>query len=305
MIKHFSIKFLALPLFSVIALMGNAYGTGVSVAIEKLSPEEIMDAVINRYDGTTKVRTQEISTCKYGVKDSQISCSETPRVKEAETFSKDYGADEEDSKALTIIVEPASERGVGMLQYDYGDITRDPDQWIYLSAIGKPKRVASGKQDEDEAKKGSLFGSEFSLEDMEKIRLKDYVFTKEAEVKYSGRDCLVIQMTPTEKRAKKSNYSKILIWVDKENFNTLKTQYYDRKGVYVKRKTETDWVLENGVWYPKTQTMNNLIESRISILKTISVTYNVPIDDEFLSLRSLTDAAFRERNMKELKTGNL
>jgi hypothetical protein len=305
MIKQFAVKLMAVPFVSFIALTGSAYAADAPVAIEKLSPEEIMDNVINRYDGTTKVRKQEISTCKYGVKDNQISCSETPRIKAAETYGKDYGAEEEDSKALTIIVEPAAERGVGMLQYDYGDITRDPDQWIYLSAIGKPKRVASGKQDEDEAKKGSLFGSEFSLEDMEKIRLKDYVFTKEAEVKYSDRDCVVIQMLPTEKRAKKSNYSKILIWVDKANFNTLKTQYYDRKGVYVKRKTETDWVLENGIWYPKTQTMNNLIESRVSILKTTSVIYNVPIDDEFLTLRSLTDAAFRERNMKELKTSSL
>lgn len=286
-------------------LAGNAVAKNTDGSQAGLSAEDIMNTTINRYDGTTKVRLQEISTCKYGVKNKKIACSETPRVKAAETYGKDYGSHEEDSKSLTIIVEPAAERGIGMLQYDYEDLSRESDQWIYLSAIGKPKRVASGKQDEDEPKKGSLFGSEFSLEDMEKIRIKDYDFSIEAEVEYNKRNCWVIKMTPTERRAKKSNYSKQLIWVDKENFNTYKTQYYDRKGVYVKRKTEDEWAEEDGVWYAKTQTMNNLIESRISIMKTTSVIYNVPIDDEFLTLRSLTDAAFRERNMRELKTSSL
>ena len=70
--------------------------------------------------------------------------------------------------------------------------------------------------------------------------------------------------------------------------------------MYVKRKTETNWAFEKGVWFPRKQVMNNLLEKRISTMKTENVVFNLDIDNEFLSLRSLTDAAFRERNMQAL-----
>ena len=49
------------------------------------------------------------------------------------------------------------------LQYDYENTDKESDQWMYLSALGKVKRIVSGN--DDEPKKGSFFGSEFGYED--------------------------------------------------------------------------------------------------------------------------------------------
>ncbi|AWB65693.1 outer membrane lipoprotein-sorting protein [Saccharobesus litoralis] len=269
---------------------------------DQLLPEEIMHKVYTLYDGETRVSRQSISTCKYGISNRKIACSETPRIKVSESYGKDFGDNGEDAKSLTVLIEPAAERGIGILQYDYGDVSRDSDQWIYLSALGKPKRVATGNaDDEDEPKKGSLFGSEFSLEDMEKVRPKDYTYSILKEVTYNQRPCWIIQMTPTEKRARNSNYSKMVVWVDRERFQEYKVQYYDRKGVYVKQKTQVGWQQQGDIWYSRKTIMNNKITKRISILDKEQIVFNVAIDDEFLTIRSLSDAAFRERNMEELK----
>jgi len=271
----------------------------------EISATDIMEKVYTRYDGDTRISRQSISTCKYGLKNKSIACIEQPRIKVSENYGKDFGNRGEDSKSLTLIVEPASERGIGILQYDYEDITREADQWIYLSALGKPKRVAAGNQDEDEPKKGSMFGSEFALEDLEKARAKDYTATILKEVIYKKRPCWIVQLIPTPEKARKSSYSKMVAWIDKERYVEHKVQYYDRKGLYVKKKTQIGWEKKGNVWFARKLIMDNLISKRISVMETHNISFNVSIDDEFLSLRSLTDASFRERNMRELKTEQL
>lgn len=286
------ISILITAIFCMITLVAHAAETGT----------EIMAKVYNRYDGDTRVSRQSISTCKYGINNKKIECIETPRVKVSENYGKDYGEKGQDSKSLTLIVEPASDRGIGILQYDYDDVQREADQWIYLSALGKPKRVASGNQDDDEPKKGSMFGSEFALEDMEKIRVNDYNISILAELEYRDKECWVIQLAPTPSRARRSNYSKMISWVDKERFVEHKVQYYDRKGVYVKKKTQVNWERNDNIWFAKELIMDNRISKRISIMATRKVVYNVDISDEFFTLRSLTDSSFRERNLSKLKS---
>ena len=284
------------PLLVVAAL------TSVNVSATEMSASEIMEKVYSRYDGETRISRQSIATCKYGTKNRRLTCTEKPRVKVSESYGKDFGEQGEDTKSLTIIVEPASEKGIGILQYDYGDITKMSDQWMYLSALGKPKRVASGTVEDDEPKKGALFGSEFSLEDMEKVRAKDYTFKILKETKYMGRPCYIVQITPTAKKARHSSYSRMISWVDKERFKEYKIQYYDRRNKYIKQKTHTGWEQQGDVWFSRKTVMKNLITQRLSVLTKEKMVFNVDVNDEFLTIRSLSDASFRERNMLKLKS---
>ncbi len=118
------------------------------------SAREIMQKVNERNDGFSHVSKIQLSTCRYAVKNRKLSCIEKPRIKVMESIRKDFGKNEEDTKSVIIIMEPAGEKGIGFLQYDYDDPGKETDQWMYFSALGKVKRIISGN--EDEPKSGSF-----------------------------------------------------------------------------------------------------------------------------------------------------
>ncbi|MGK0289483.1 MAG: hypothetical protein ACI86H_000928 [bacterium] len=264
-----------------------------------LTPREIMQKMIDRYDGTTQLSKQQFATCRYEKRGRRIACIDTPRIKVVESIRKDYGAKERDHKSIMIILSPASDQGIGMLQYDYDLQGKDTDQWMYLSALGKVKRLVSGN--DNEPKKGSIFGTEFGLEDMEARHLDDYKYRLVKTKKYRKRPTWIIESTPTKKRYLKSNYSRSLIWVDQETFMAVKVKLYNRQGKYVKKLLAQKLQKIDGVWMARKVIMNNLETRRISILSIFSVAYNVKIDDNFLTIRSLIDGAFRERNLQGIR----
>ncbi len=106
--------------------------------------KQIVQKMLDRNDGKTEISRMKLSTAKYVQKGKKIVNAEKPRVKVMDNIRKDYGENEKDHKSISIIIEPASEKGIGFLQYDYEEKGKDSDQWIYLSAMGKVKRIVSG-----------------------------------------------------------------------------------------------------------------------------------------------------------------
>lgn len=261
--------------------------------------KEIMQKVLDRENGNSQYSVQTVSTCRYEVKKKTIACAETPRTKVVETIRKDYGPKGKDIKSVSLILEPSSERGIGFLQYDYEDQEKESDQWMYLSALGKVKRVVSGRS--DEPKTGTLFGSEISYEDVEVKHIDDFIYTLLIEEKYDGRECWVIESVPTPKHARKSNYSKTVQWIDKERLVVYRAIMYDRHGKPAKQMTQSDYVLKDGVWIAKKMNINNVQSRRISTLKLDDVAINIAVDDSLFTERTLTDDSFREGNMRDIR----
>lgn len=241
-----------------------------------------------------------LSTCKYLQKNKKMACSEKPRIKVIESVQKDVGSKLRDSKSVSIILQPMSEKGIGMLSYDFDEIGKDSDIWLYFSALGKVKRVVSSS-DEDNTESGSFFGTEFSTEDIEKLKIEDFTYKILKETKYVKRPVWIIEMIPTETKARKSKYSKSIIWIDKERYISLKTQLYNKRGQLYKKMTSKQIKNINGVWIAKKVTMNNLITKRVTIMQLSTVVFNVEVPQNFLSKRTLTDFAFRERELAKLR----
>ena len=201
---------------------------------------DIMQKVDDRDDGQSQYSKQTLATCKYQIVNKRIRCSDTPRVKVVEALNKDFGANGKDNKSLMVILDPPSERGISFLQYDWDAQDKDTDQWMFLSAMNKVKRIVSG--DENEPKTGSLFGSEFSYEDVEQTHLDDYTYSIKQETHYQNRPVWIIESLPTPQRARKSNYSKSIQWIDKERYVPLKALLYNRRGKLVKQMTFSDYI---------------------------------------------------------------
>ncbi len=260
----------------------------------------IMQNVMDRNDGKTQVSRQKLSTCRYAKKDKRLVCAEKPRSKTIESVRKDYGKNEKDKKSVSVLTNPPGERGIGFLQYDYDERDKDADQWMYFSALGKVKRIISGN--DDEPKEGSFFGSEFNYEDMEQPHIDDYQYKILKSETYMKRDCWVIEVEPTPERARKSNYSKSVSWIDKERLLSLKTIAHDRQGQKLKRITARKISQVDGIWIPLLLNVNNLQTKRMSTVKIEKIAFDVEVEDEFLTLRTLTDGAFRESRLQQYRS---
>lgn len=270
---------------------------------QSLSPMAIMERMEDNQRATSNsaLSRMQLSTCRFGVVDNRITCAERARVKSLESVGKGYGEGLRDTRSVTITLEPASERGIGMLSYAFDDSARDNETWLYLSALGRVKRIASGS-DDDESEPGSLFGSEFTTEDMDTGKLEEYEINILEETTEAGRDVWVVEMVPNEERARKTRYSRTVNYIDKERFVVLRAEMYDQYDKEVKRLLGSRVELMNGIWVARSLTMMNLVTNRLSNMAFLEMHTGIDVPDEFLTQRTLTDTAFRETELERLRS---
>jgi outer membrane lipoprotein-sorting protein len=127
-------------------------------------------------------------------------------------------------KSLTIFDNPRDVKGTAFLNYTHK--SGDDDQWLYLPALKRVKRISSRN------KSGSFMGSEFSYEDISSQELEKYTYKWIRDEEYEGQHCFVVEYYPVDK--KNSGYSRQVVWIDKKEYRTLKTEYFDRKNSHLK-----------------------------------------------------------------------
>ena len=274
----------------------------MGVAQAQMTARELVQKMDDNQLQTTDAsfNVMQLTTCKYGTKDGKLKCVEKPRIKVLESAQINMGANNKDSKSIAIIVEPASERGIGMLSYTYDASDKDNETWLYLSALGKVKRIASGSDDE-ETEPTSMFGSEISTEDQETGKLDDYTYTVLQRGTYKGRPVAVIESVPTPQRLQHTRYGKVRTWLDTERFVSLKIQMFDKRGNAIKQVSVAQVEKINGIWLARSMTFKNLVSQRLTNMKIKAITFGLNIDEGFLTQRALTDQAFRQRHLKILR----
>jgi len=288
------------PLY-ILTLIGMLVPTLHLQADATLSAEQIMEKVdhMARKSFSTQLAKVKITTCKYTVNEGQVNCSERPRVVLADNAKKvSITPDSYTSHSVTIVEEPIGDRGLSLLVYEYGERNRDNDNWLYLPAIGKVNRVIASDDSS-----GSVFGSEFSVENMqnpEARKLYEFTYKIVEETTYRDRKVWVMEITPTEEKARKASYTKVVAWIDQENFIPLKEDLY-RNGRVHKQRTQSNIKKIDDVYVATKIVMNNLDSSRISQMDKTSMVHNREVPDDFLSQRALTDFAFRERNLARFR----
>ena len=240
----------------------------------------------------------KIATCKFGISDGKIRCTARATVKSLESASITTGPGGKDSQGITFILEPASERGIGMLSYTY-DNNKPNETWLYLSALGKVKRIVSSNSSSSEPV--SLFGSEFTTEDQETGKLDDYTYTLLETITFKGRKTYVIEQIPTPARARQSRYARTVMWIDADRYVNVKAEMYDSRGKEIRRVIADKIERINGVWMARSVTIMNLVTNRLSNMKMEALYFGVNIDPALLTQRALTDTAFRERHLDALR----
>lgn len=242
----------------------------------------------------------KLSSCKFGVKKGRIACAEKPRVKVLESVAVNNGVLNKDTQTVSITLEPASERGIGMLSYSYNNINKDNQTWLYLSALGRVKRIAGGDSD-GETEPASLFGSEFTTEDTDTGKLSEYNITLLGGSSIKGKDVWQIELIPESARAKRSRYSRTVHFIDKETYVALRSEMYDKYGKEIKRSMSSRVELINDHWVARSVTMMNLVSNRLSNMALVEIYTDLQISNSFLTQRTLTDSAYRENELSRIR----
>ena len=145
---------------------------------------------------------------------------------------------EDGDKSISTFLTPADVKGTKTLGHEHLD--RDDDQWLYLPALKRVKRIASRN------KSGSFMGSEFSYEDIGNQNYKKYTYNEKIEeVELNGVNCYKGSRIPKDKN---SGYTKQVSWVAKDTFLLQQIEYYDRKSELLKTATFSDYKEIDGVW---------------------------------------------------------
>ncbi|NOZ70202.1 MAG: outer membrane lipoprotein-sorting protein [Deferribacteres bacterium] len=138
----------------------------------------------------------------------------------------------EDRYRLMFFLSPADVRGTGFLTYDYRAAGKDDDQWLYLPALKKTKRIASRN------KSRSFMGSDFSYADLTRRRLEDYRYTfyrKQKEAVVYGKKVWVIESIPRSRRViEETGYTKSILFVRQDNYMVVRAVHFLKEGGYIK-----------------------------------------------------------------------
>ena len=160
------------------------------------------------------------------------------------------------NKSLMTFSSPKDVQGTKFLNYEH--INKDDDQWLYLPALKRVKRIASKN------KSGSFMGSEFSYEDLSSFSMDKYIFQGKATLAtLNDKKVYVGERVPVSKN---SGYTKQVSWVDTETFLIKKVEYYDRKKELLKTALFEDYKQISGVWRVGKMSMTNHQNDKKTIL---------------------------------------
>jgi outer membrane lipoprotein-sorting protein len=134
-------------------------------------------------------------------------------------------------KSLTIFDTPRDVKGTAFLNYTHK--TGDDDQWLYLPALKRVKRISSRN------KSGSFVGSEFAYEDISSQEPEKYTYKWIRDEAFEGLACFVVEYCAVDK--KNSGYTKQVAWLDKDQYRVWKVEYYDRKNSRLKTLAMKDY----------------------------------------------------------------
>jgi outer membrane lipoprotein-sorting protein len=117
-----------------------------------------------------------------------------------------------------------------MLTYSHG---LDPDdQWLYLPALKRVKRISSRN------KSGPFMGSTFAFEDLGSQEVEKYTYKYLRDEDCGELVCHVLERYPAYEH---SGYTRQVVWMDNQAYRVLKVEYYDRKQALLKTLTSSDY----------------------------------------------------------------
>lgn len=262
--------------FNRIVLLSTLLILPLSASAE-MSGRDIMQKVKDRDDGENAVMDMQMLL---------INDSGDTRERHIRSFRRDAPENPKDTQSIMFFLSPANVEDTGFLTYDYDDGSKDDDQWLYLPALKKVKRIAAAD------KSGSFMGSDFTYADMSSPDLDDYTYEVMKETDVDGHKVWQILSTPkTDDEIKRTGYTKSVTFVRQDNYVVVRSVNWLEKGGRLKFMEVKKLEQIDGIWTPLEMVMTTKKGKQTehaSVLRWDDVKYNQSMDDELFTQRRLS-----------------
>lgn len=141
-------------------------------------------------------------------------------------------------RTLSIFDEPADVKGTALLTYSHG--LESDDQWLYLPALKRVKRISSKK------KSGPFMGSEFAFEDFSSQEIEKFTYKYLRNEPLGELECFVSEWVPAYEH---SGYTRQIVWHDTLEYRVHRIDYYDRRNKLLKTLLLKDYQQFKGKYW--------------------------------------------------------
>lgn len=180
-------------------------------------------------------------------------------------------------KSMSIFDQPADVKGTASLTYSHA--TDADEQWLYLPALKRVKRISSKN------KSGPFMGSEFAFEDISSQEVEKYEYTYLGDETVNGITAHKVEAIPTYKH---SGYTRLINYIDAERLIPLKVEYFDRKNAALKLLTASEYEQHLGqYWRAGKMEMENLQTGKRTILSWSDYEFQTGLSDKDFSSNAL------------------
>ena len=172
-------------------------------------------------------------------------------------------------KSLFVFDQPRDVQGTALLTHAH--INTQDDQWLYLPALKRVKRINASKRS------GSFMGSEFSYEDMTTPEVDEYTYKYLRDEPCGELSCTVTEQVPLDKN---SGYSRKIVWQDTGELRVWKMELFDRKDSHLKTLTFANYEQYlDQFWRAGEQTMVNHLTGASTVLRWTDFRFRTNLDD--------------------------
>ena len=207
------------------------------------------------------------------------------RVREIVYYTKDYG---DTDKTVIVFRTPKDVAGVGYLMWEYDEkadgTKKDSDNWLYMPAMKKVRRISGSESG------GDFMGTDFTYDDMGDRALSKDTFNLLGSENINNADCWKIECVSKDKTEKNPRR---IVWIRKDNYKLLKSEYYDRQNVLQRKLDCTNIEKIDGIWTIGKMTMKNVRTDHSTVIEMKDVHYNIPINDSVFTVASLERGAIK------------
>jgi hypothetical protein len=239
---------------------------------ENLTAQDIMKKVDARDDGKSLSCNMEMQL---------IDRHNNVRKRKIRLYSKDYG---KDIYSLQFFLEPADIKNTAFLSYDY-DGNKDDDQWLYLPALRKTKRVAV------DDKTSSYMGSDFTYADLTKIEIENYQFKLIKEDTVRNNKVWIIEAVPNnDDIVHKYGYTKSILFIRQDSYVVVRAALWVHKSDKLKYMDVISLKQIDNIWTPINVVMTTKKGKQThhkTILIYSDIQYNIQLNDQTFTVRRM------------------
>ncbi|MEO1766470.1 outer membrane lipoprotein-sorting protein [Thiobacter aerophilum] len=198
-----------------------------------------------------------------------------------------YRLDKAPGEVATLIrfTEPEDIAGTGLLTLDHK--SGDSDQWIYLPAMERVRRIASNR------KGGRFVNSEYYYEDLRERKVHQDHHRILGKETVNGIPCEVLESIPVE--AGNSAYLKRVSFIDPNTLLPLRVDFYEKNEQQPsKRLTVSAFRKISGFWTVTDSTMTDLANGNATRLTAEKIQYNRRLPARLFTTEVLEDESLEE-----------